>query len=387
MKLVTIALGFAAWLATPGTNVAQAEDVEGFFIAERDFFLIDQWLIAPVIEYVEIAERSDGAMAFEVGFLHLVAEPRLMLARLVQEADALDMDIADAGQIDLGRLRRIVTSGVATVDEGSLRWHPRSFTPTRHDLRTLGEVEGLLPPFQTATAEAYGTGDPASLGFAMQEDALVVEDRDGAFYHYRRADPAALRASGMFALWGLISFVEHRQCLMAIGEALVTGDGYRFSETALSQVANAYITDDTTQMIWDGLIERGPDHLLARFVERSAAAFPYAAEILETEIADFGGLAAYAASDSSLLRNLNYLEIQLQFVTRLHHFSDDYMTSAGWIDGEYSEVYFDYVRQYTEQFRHDPWSVTAPFVQGLNNGWLDPVLLLVEAECQHLHAQ
>ena len=385
----TMMVWFRHWvvalvLAIAAAPSATAQDTVTHYVSVDDLQYIQDGLITPVHEYVEIARIPDGPDRIEVGYQHIGTSSYWLLTYLAWSLDDLSQmdDPAIFGRLDTMNQRRIGLSGTVSVADGELAWSAEEQHPAE-PFRTVPGGDPRPSPFLAEGTQAALDLD----GRAVSPDSDVITalgdgftlTANGREHSYQRVDPRRLQLANFLAMVTESSVAATRDCMADIADAYLAGQPYIFSETAIADVEER-IGDSPG---WLLVRQRGAGTALKHFLDAALGAQAALNERLAAEIETFGLLALIQASAHMAVEGLgedwlNERDATQRVIEGLHILPGD----PRFPDQPVNDALPILIEESLAAYEADPWSQTGPYVSArMGGGWVSAVAALIWAEC------
>ncbi|MEM7445941.1 MAG: hypothetical protein AAF414_21645 [Pseudomonadota bacterium] len=382
-----IALTAAIGLASAADQDALAQDAVAHYVSVDDLRYLEDGVITPLHEYVEITTVPDGPDRIEVGYQHIGTSSYWMLTYISWSMDDLSQvdDAAIFGRLDPMNQRRIGLSGTASVADGYLTWEAEEHYAI-DPLRTLPGEDPRPSPFLTEGTQA--TLDVGGRAISPDSDVITalgdgfILTANGREHSFQRVDPRRLPLANFLATVTDSSVAATRDCMADIADAYLAGQPYIFSDRAIAEV-EARMGDSPG---WPIVQERGAGIALKHFLGAALEAQTALNERLAAEIETFGLLALMQAwahvpteglgEDWRIEQGATELVIQ-----GLHILPGD----PRFPDQPVSEALQALIDETVAAYEADPWSQTGPYISArVDGGWVSNVAFLILAECDAL---
>jgi len=236
-----VGLAAAFTFASAATPVATAHDTVAHYVSVDDLRHLQDGVITPVYEYVEMTRIPDGPDRIDVGYEHIGTSSYWLLTYLAWSLDDLSQmdDPAILGRLDAMNQRRIGLSGTVSIADGGLAWSAEELHPAE-PFRTVPGGDPRPSPFLAeGTRAALDLGgravSPASDVITVLGDGFTLTD-NGREHSYQRVDPRRLQLASFLAMVTESSVAATRDCMADIADAYLAGQTYIFSDAAIAGV-------------------------------------------------------------------------------------------------------------------------------------------------------
>lgn len=358
---------------------ARAQEV-AHYVSVDDFRAMEEGLIVPTHEYVDVVIGPDGRGTIEVGFQHMGTSALDMLRVIGDTSHDLREGFAplDLGTLDLADLRRVVMTGTVAVEPGRLSWTADELASSAEDgLRAGRGGDPHVSPFRSGpvgdgVVRIGGGATDLGEGFSLMVD--------GQLHSYLRRDPRVLPLAGYLAYATELSVGRTRDCFGLLAEDYLNGRIYTFDPDAVAEL-EAIAADAPGLAI---LQEHGYGAGLKRFLDSGLAARAALNAWLSDEIDRVGLDFALDAFDYQGRGTEDQVEwaqrvtIIARVIEGLHILPGD----PEFPGDDWRQRFPDLVEAATARYQADPWSETGPFTSAYaGQGWAGLVGLLLSFEC------
>lgn len=364
LRSILAAALLAAFAMAPGAHA-----LEGTFISLDDERLMDDHVIIPVLEYVELVPDAQGALTLEVGYLY----PAALALNVISYVEQLDPAAVahDVGHLQLAAGRRATLRGPATVGDGTLSWEAELFVSTRDE---PPHRVARQSPFQAAAEQ----GAQASVAALLSGDLLLVTGEDGTVHRYGRADMERVRMTTLLTRATSLAYRGGTDCLAPLAHALASDEPYVFSEATLAPPLEDVSPETVAAMRAYGL-----DVLLRRYLAALARANEGAGRLLEAEIAGYGSFRDYIIATAGMPPILDEdRRLRLFAVVNQHVFEAADLETPFQYDADAIE------ERLAARYAEDPWAVTTPYIAFVTpDNWVNAMIQMLNREARQLCPQ
>ena len=350
------------------------------YVSVNDFVAMEEGLIIPTHEYVDVTLGPDGHGTIEVGFQHM-GTSALDMVRIIGDSthDLREgFGPADLGTFDLANLRRVVMTGTVVVEPGRLSWTADELAGTADDgLRAGRGGDPHVSPFRSGPV---GDG-VVRLGGGMTDlgegFSLMV---DGQLHSYLRRDPRVLPLAGYLAYATELSVGRTRDCFGPMAEEYLNGQLHTFDPDAVAELVAAAEGSPGLALLQEHGYGTALKHFLDSGLAARAAMNAWLAEEIDRVGLDFA-LDAFDYQGRGTEDEVAWAQ-RATFISRVIEGMHVLPGDPEFPGDDWRQRFPDLVEAAAARYVADPWSETGPFTSAYaGQGWVGQILLLLSFEC------